>query len=152
PAEPAEPEPEIPPVEPPEPIDLDAADRDALAAAVDVRDIYIAYLIRKLRAAEARKQMPGRWSDLESVPDELRQRLEELEKQLNQKLRMAEVELSLERARLGREANKIRQKDEQIERQIKRQGFRDADSSEDHPDKDKGGRWLRMLGMGREEE
>jgi hypothetical protein len=99
---PPEPQDEPPPADPPEPLDVAAADIDQLRDAVEKRDSYITWLIHRFRAAELRRQIPGDWSELQDVPDEMRRHLEELEGRLQEMLRLAEVELSLERARLGR--------------------------------------------------
>lgn len=130
----AQPPPEIPAVEPPEPIDVDNAGLDELREAVDRRDSYIGYLIRKLRAAETASRPAGSWSDLEGVPEEAAERLHQYEKQLQELLRTAEVETSLERARLGREANRLALLEQMLEKRMQRLGISDADG--DSPDDD----------------
>jgi hypothetical protein len=145
---------EIPAADPPAAVDFDAATPDDLRAAVDERDSYIAYLIRRLRAAEATQKLAGSWSDLDGVPDELRGRLEEHEQKLQESLRLAEVETSVERARLGREAMRLEHLGNQIRKQAVQLGLSDDDSSEseepgDEADQEtakKNGRWFRLFG------
>lgn len=121
----AKPAPEIPAVDPPEPIDVHAADVDALREAVDKRDSYIAFLVRKLRAAELAGRPSGSWHELENVPDELAERLKSYEKQLQELLRTAEVETSLERARLGRESNRLALLEQMLNKRMERLGLAD---------------------------
>lgn len=145
---------EIPAVDPPVPVDFDAATPDDLRAAVDVRDSYIAYLIRRLRAAESSQKLAGSWSELEGVPDELRGRLEEHERHLQESLRLAEVETSLERARLGREAMRLEHLSHQLRKKAVQLGVADDEADEaaeteleaDQETTKKNGRWFRMFG------
>ena len=108
-------EPEIPEVDPPEAIDLESAEPDELRVAIDERDGYITYLLQRMRTREVALWPSGEWKDLEGVPEELSERLTQYEKQLEEMLRLAEVETSLERARLGREAAKLEQERQQIQ-------------------------------------
>jgi len=117
---------DIPPVKPPEDIDRDDADRNELLRALDQRDAYITYLIRRLRAAEAAPRLADHLSDAEHVPQELVESLKSYEHQLEETLRMAEVETSLERARLGREAAQLELQKQQLEREMKRLGMSSA--------------------------
>jgi hypothetical protein len=146
-------------VDPPVPVDFDTADAAALRQEVERRDEYIAYLIRKLRFSESRKGLSGDWKALEGVPDELRARLIDYERRLDEALRQAEVELSLERARLGREAARVRLLEHQVTTERKRYEIVADGESRPRPnvraeadDDPKSSRWLRMLGLGRGEE
>lgn len=130
---------EIPAVDPPEEIDLESADEEALREAVHQRDSYITYLLRRLRAKEVAAWPAGEWKDLEGVPGELAVRLEEYEKQLEELLRLAEVETSLERARLGREAAKLELERQQIQSvmshlQLSEECEDDVDDADDEGD------------------
>jgi hypothetical protein len=92
--------------------------------------------------------VPNSWVGLENLPDQLRDRLEALEKRLQETLRLAEVELSLQRAKLAREEVRIRVIDEQLQKDLKR-ARQDANSSADSDsskDEQSGSRWKRMLG------
>jgi hypothetical protein len=158
------PEPEA--IDPPEAIDLETSDLDLLCLAVEERDTYIGYLISKLKASESRSGLKVDWEALNDAPEELQNRLQGLEERLEELLRQAEVELALERARLGREANRQDQLELQIKREMKKLGMSheddanpesdqadqtfdrqsmDADEMEDE-DESQGNRWLRMLG------
>lgn len=106
---------QIPSVEPPEPVDFETADEQALRDAVDQRDSFIVYLLKRLRTHETVARPNGDWRALEDKPGELAVRLEEYEKQLEEMLRLAEVETSLERARLGREAADLEVQRHQIQ-------------------------------------
>ena len=143
---------EISAVDPPATIDLETADVETLRDAVDQRNSYIAYLVRKLRVAESATRPAGNWHDLESVPDELRSRLEELETSLQESLRKAEVETSLERARLGREAARLESVSNQLRKQAVQLGLDDSEDGENRNENrneetdTKNSRWFRMFG------
>jgi hypothetical protein len=144
---------EVPAVDPPDAVDFATATLDDLRGAVDERDSYIAYLIRRLRAAESVTRPAGNWSNLESVPDEFRSRLEEHERRLQESLRLAEVETSLERARLAREAMRLEHLGDQLRKKALQLGVADDDPANQEPDYDgdpesakKNGRWFRLFG------
>lgn len=145
-------------VPPPESIDPATADPDALRAAVERRDEYITYLTRKLRLANGRSIQLPNWEALAEAPEELTARLKDLEAQLDENLRLAEVELSLERARLAREAARLRLQQDQLDKELKRLKPDRPQSAAAGPapggddDNPAGRRWLRMLGMGKGEE
>jgi hypothetical protein len=142
--------------EAPQPIDLNKATIEELRAAVDVRDAYIAGMARKLRVVASRRVVMPNWEPLNNAPEDLRAALQELERRLDETLRVTEVELSLERARLGREEVRLRILEEQLQKEAKRRGSplgseelgRKLKSAED-PENAKSQRWLRMLGMGK---
>jgi len=139
---------EIDPVDPPAEIELDSADADTLRQAVEERDSYILHLIQRLKAAESNRFPPVNWEALENAPEELKTRLQDLEAQLDRSLRMAEVEQSLERARLGREAIRIDQLEQHLEKEKKRLNLGGAsdDGNDESDDTSKGSRWMRLLG------
>jgi HPt (histidine-containing phosphotransfer) domain-containing protein len=135
--------------DPPEPVDAKEATREELVHACEVRDAYVVYLLQRLRQIESMGHVPNSWAGLENLPDQLRDRLEALEKRLEETLRLAEVELSLQRAKLAREEVRIRVIDEQLQKDLKR--ARDDASSSSESDGGKGetsgsSRWKRMLG------
>lgn len=150
---------DIPLGEAPQPIDLDQASIEELRKAVDIRDVYIVAMARKLRVVGSRRVIMPNWEALNNAPDDLRAGIEELDKRLQESLRIAEVELSLERARLGREEMRLRILEEQLQKESKRRGGplaseelgKKLKSAED-PEQAKSQRWLRMLGMGKEGE
>ncbi len=67
------------PLSPPVAIDVDDASREDLQYAVLARDEFIAELLRRLRLVEGRTRPSDGWKTFESVPAELRERLESLE-------------------------------------------------------------------------
>ena len=146
-------------VKPPESVDFESANPEQLQEAIESRDTYLEYLIRKLRAAELSPKFLRGWQELEGVEEAVKERLEQLEETLNDNLVRAEIELSLERARLGRESIRIEQLELQIEKKMKRMGLTtedvgDSSQSNDEPELDstKGRSWLKMLGMAKDEE
>jgi hypothetical protein len=142
---------DTPLADPPALIDVANASAEDLRQAVEERDSYILYVLQRLRNAESRHYVPNNWAMLESMPAELRGRLEVLEKQLQQTLRTAEIELSLQRAKLGREETRIRHLDEQVQKDLKRSGINPADLQSDcDRDKSQSNRWMRMLGRRKE--
>ena len=142
------------PLNAPAAIDVDEASREDLQYAVLARDEFIAELLRRLRSVEGRTRPTDGWKALESVPAELRTRLESLERRLDQAARMSEVELSIERAKLGREAARLKQLEEQTQKAAERVGLALADAERAEKEDDEtettqqhaDGRWLRMLG------
>lgn len=133
--------------EAPEPVDRENATREELVAACETRDAYVVYLLQRLRRIESMGHIPNSWAGLENLPDQVRERLEALEKRLEETLRLAEVELSLQRAKLAREEVRIRVIDEQLQKDIKK-ARQDAGSSDGEGGKEdqSGSRWKRMLG------
>lgn len=153
-AEAVEPSEEIAEVDPPAPVDFTTADTETLQKAVEERDEYITYLLKRLRSGQGSATPAIDWEAISNAPDELQSRLKELEGQLEEKLRIAEVELSLERARLGREEAKLRHLNEQVQKNLKRLGSTPGDGGGARSDSFAGDddrkerRWLRMLGLG----
>lgn len=113
---------EIPPLPPlPTPIET-TTDAVALEEAVTERDVYIRYLIGRLRAAESARYAPLDWQQLAAAPDELTESLRQLQKQLRDHLKQAEVAVALERASLARERSKLFQVKQLLEGEVKRIG------------------------------
>jgi hypothetical protein len=140
---------DLPPLQnPPEPVDARNATREDVAQACETRDAYVVYLLQRLRQIESMGHVPNSWAGLENLPDQLRARLEALEKRLQETLRLAEVELSLQRAKLAREEVRIRLIDEQLQKDLKRarQDANSAAESDGGKDEASGSRWKRMLG------
>ena len=79
-------------------------------------------LIRRLVSQDQSTRIPD-WERLNQAPAELREALEDLRRQLQQKLRIAEVDLSLQRARLAREDAKLQVKAELVARQMRQMGL-----------------------------
>jgi hypothetical protein len=143
---------ELPPLaDAPEPVDAQNATREELAQACETRDTYVVYLLQRLRRIESLGHVPNSWAGLENLPDQLHARLESLEKRLEETLRLAEVELSLQRAKMAREEVRIRVIDEQLQKDLKRARLESGAASDADAGKDEqaGSRWKRMLGGGR---
>ena len=122
-----------------------------IEAAVDQRDAYITYLLRRLRT-QATVQTPPDWVALEHAPEELCSKLTALQQQLEEHLRHAEVEMSIERARIGREQSHLRQQQELIEKQMRRLGLKTVDEQQTAPIEPIAAndrRWVRFLGLPR---
>lgn len=133
-------------LEPPLPVDLESADRGALCAAVEERDVFISHLIRRLCSGPAGHYQAIDWTALAGAPDDLRERLQELEARLQELLRMEECDLSLERARLARERARL----EQLRRDVERDTRDDLAHESATSDSDRNERrWLRVFGFGR---
>ncbi|MEM1062204.1 MAG: hypothetical protein AAGJ97_07745, partial [Planctomycetota bacterium] len=126
------------PIEPPAPFDAEQADADLLRAAVEERDAFISELLGRYRKLIQAGRPIDRWADLAAVPAGLTDRLKGLELRLTQALRATEVELSLERAKLGREWARIRQAEPVAPS--------DADDADDQDGDRTEKRWSRILG------
>lgn len=110
----------------PEPVDFDSAKREDLEQAIEVRDAFIGLLARRLRSEQQRTRQAINWEALNNAPDELRERLQALEADLVDRLRVAEVELSLERARLSRVQSRIGEMQQQVEMRLRAKRAQDA--------------------------
>lgn len=130
-------------VEAPAPIDLSTASDGDMRRAIEARDAYVTFLIQKLRITELRCDRFAGWSKLESLPEELHAELTQLQKSLQDHLRLAEVELAVERARIGREAARL----EQVEAQFRKQMEQMEESSDNKADPEGAvsRRWLKFL-------
>lgn len=142
---------EIGSLELPEAIDIATADAEQMQQAIESRDAHIAQLMRLLKSARAKADALPDWNSLNNAPEELRERLELLEGRWKEKQRFAEVDISLERARLARVENRLEQKEEYIRKAMKRAGLSDDDlDGEDpgtpsHDPQEKENRWMRFL-------
>ncbi len=105
---------------PPVAIDVDAASIDELREAVSTRDAYISTLIAELRMAHTLPSLPNDLLNSELGPSELLASLIELETRLKIGVQRENLDLSLERARMGRERVRLDQVKAQLEGQIKR--------------------------------
>ena len=139
--------------EPPLPVDFNNADHQQLCDAIRDRDEFISLLLRRLSSPDANTEFPD-WEQLNSVPEDLHRELLSLRDRLQDKLRVAEVDLSLQRARLAREEAKLSIKAEQVVRQMKQLGLSPDDSiSQAGPSRPlnegsnatQGRRWLQFL-------
>lgn len=142
--------------DPPLPVDADETDVTVLQSAIAARDEYIGFLIRRLRNATSATHLPAHWEEWEASPEELCRQVEELQAELTDTLRLSELEHSLERARLGREEARIRQMEENVRKTLRQLGLDpDLDNTaeiEFERDAGTGNRWLRMLGISRDDD
>jgi hypothetical protein len=138
------------PLDPPTAVDLNDADRETLVAAVEDRDVFISHLIRRLRSGPTGRYEAIDWSAMAAAPDDMRERLQELEARLQELLRMEECDLSLERARLARERARLEQLRRDVERdtRVEAAGLNGAGDDTTHSER----RWLRAFGFGRKED
>ena len=137
--------------EPPPYVDVDQAAIEELREAVQLRDDYISMLTRRVVAQDESTRLPD-WEMLNHVPSELRYELEKLRQQLQQKLRIAEIDLSLQRARLAREDAKLQTKADHVARQMRQMGMAAEDASQAQAasqsrvtEGQQGRRWLQFL-------
>ncbi|MGC1274157.1 MAG: hypothetical protein WBC44_10660 [Planctomycetaceae bacterium] len=141
------------PLQAPALIELESASRDELCDAVRERDEFIIELSKRYRAVEGRTRPGDGWKAFDGLPDELRARVESLERRLEQMLRLGEVELSLERAKLCREAARLRQMEAGASKTTERfvaAGHDHVADDEQSPGSSREGRWLRVLGIARD--
>ena len=133
-------------------IDVDVADQATFIEAIRSRDEFISILLRRLSSPDANTELPD-WSTLNSVPEDLHQELIGLRNRLQEKLRVAEVDLSLQRAKLAREEAKLAIKAEQVMRHARQVGLSPDDSLsalqpapvKEGPNTTQGRRWLQFL-------
>ncbi len=148
---------EADPTEAPPSIDIAQASMEELQQAVELRDEYVAHLLRQLRIVHAKRTPSVDWESLQNAPENMEAALKDVQKRLDEQLRIAEVELSLERARLGREQSRLNHLSAQVEKNMRRFGMQsgdDVDQGEgtDGADPSKGHRWLTMLGLSGDDE
>ncbi len=141
----------------PEKVDFDSATKEELCDAIISRDEYIKTVVDHLSAARKQFgiQSPDNWEDLQECPQELIEKVQQLEQQLEDQLRLGEVSLSLERARLSREETQLNLAKIQIQKELRKQGIdpQTIPGLESNPesaetpaeDKTKGTKWLNML-------
>lgn len=132
-------EPEVP-----LPFNIEDCQQQEFETAINQRDAYISWLIRRLRAREISGGPPN-WAALEHAPAELVDELRSLQVRLEEHLRLAEVELSLERARCARDLAKVRQQQEVL-RDRPNSAQKDDPTPAVHNTKSAERRWRRFLG------
>lgn len=129
----------------------DCHDQNAWQQAVDSRENYMISLIRTLRVVESRRRGAPDWDAFTEAPEPLRDEVAQYANELHQTLRNAEVELSIERARISRQESVIAQQRREIDKALKKQGLNESKSKEEASDSQQG-RWLKFLGRGNESE
>ncbi|MCA9073998.1 MAG: hypothetical protein KDA93_03115 [Planctomycetaceae bacterium] len=138
----------------PDPVDFTIAGKSDLISAVEARDEYIGYLTRRLRSEEQRTRPTIDWATLNNAPEDLKKILNDLEADLMERLRIAEVDLSLERAKLARIRANVEATQRKVEQQIQSRGNGrakpPANSADTPPPTDEKSpkKWLNSLGLG----
>ncbi len=132
----------------PAPMEGDSGDRTVWQEAVDSREKYIISLIRALRVVESRRRGSPDWESFTLAPAALREQVAQLAAELQQSLRNAEVELSIERARLSRQESLIAQQRRELDKAHKKQGYPPKSASAGSAPDPTQGRWLKFLGKG----
>lgn len=134
----------------PDPIDFDTATVATLRQACADRDTYIVQITRWVRTRRT-VSIPENWEEID-VPDDLRPKVERLAARLEEQVRLAEVEMSLERARLSREKSQLQADRATMDRHMKRLGITSLDELEDIAVSSSSSgdrRWMRFLGVNR---
>ncbi len=124
------------------------ASQDQLIQAIRDRDEYISLLIKRVREAET-AVIPVHWEQINNAPAELIEKLQVLHHELEHNLGLAEVEISIERARLSRTESMLQNREEQIRKKEKQMGL-NLDRSEEKIEKnelddEQKKRWLGFL-------
>lgn len=132
----------------PAPVNFEELTLEDAKQAIRDRDQLIQQLREPLLLLKAAGQLPQDLQSFEHLPAALRQRLEEFEAQWQARFRQAELEMSLERARLAREQSQTRQQQELLTKQIKQTGSaqREQDEVGDGEDGSSRRRWFRFMG------
>ncbi len=139
--------------EPPPAIDFDIANQQQLCDAIRDRDEFIAVLLRRLSSPDSNTEFPD-WEKLNLVPENLHRELLGLRDRLQDKLRVAEVDLSIQRAKLAREEGRLAVKTEQLARQMRQLGLTPDEPSttvsssrpvSESSNTTQGRRWLQFL-------
>jgi len=130
-------------------IDYEQASQDQLIQAISERDQYISLLIKRVREAET-AVIPVNWEQLNNAPEELLEKLQSLHHDLEHNLGMAEVEISIERARLSRTESMLQNREAQIRKKEKQLGLNLERSEElvieeDELDDERKKSWLGFL-------
>ena len=135
----------------PAPLDIESASIETLRKACADRDTYIVQMTRWVRTHNS-VSVPENWEELQGVPDELRRQVELLSSRLEEQVRLAEVEMSLERARLSREKSQVQADRAIMDKHLKRLGISSLDELEDiavSSSSTGDRRWMRFLGVNR---
>lgn len=106
----------------PRAVDFVHADIEAMKKAIIERDDYIIQINRLFRTHHS-ISLPQDWAALANVPGEMQIRVETLLQHLDVQVRLGEVEMSLDRARLARERSQVENDRETIDKHMKRLGL-----------------------------
>ncbi len=132
---------------PPVVIDVDTASIEELREAVATRDAYISTLITELRQVHTWPALPNDLLNSGLGPEDLLASLVELEQRLTTGVQRENLELALERARMGRERARMNQVKAQLEEHIKHMAAPTVKKQEPEPE-EAGGKnmsWLKRV-------
>ncbi len=140
----------------PDPVDVDAVEDAALREALIARDELIRQLASRLRNVTGPKETLSteQLRDMAAeCPEELRRRVENSLDCLDEQLRLTEMELSLERARLSRQAVQLETSQALLRHTARQMGLSlEEDGTLQRPSESdttgSGRRWIRVLGFG----
>jgi hypothetical protein len=134
----------------PAPVDFENITLEEARAAIRERDTVIGQLREPLLLLQASAQLPADLPTLEHLPAPLRDRIADLETQWQAKFRQVELDVSLERARLAREQAAVRQQQEALQKQFRKEGPAGkgpaADDSKGEEGSSSKRRWFRFMG------
>lgn len=124
-------------------VDFETLTLESAIPALRERDELLVRLRELALCHQARDQFPGEIHGLDSLPLPLRERLQTLEAEWQAKFRQAEMDLSIERARLSRTEATLRQKLDQMSKDQRQptEGVGKPDAAATTSK-----RWLRFLG------
>lgn len=142
----------------PDPFDCSTIEDDALRAVFIEREDILRLM--SLHLLQRRQPAPVMSTEqlrelADTLPDELRERVEQALSRLDEQHRLTELELSLERARMARQKISLEETAHRLENMARQMGFviRDDGNIEGVPDQQdpstSGRRWTKVLGFGR---
>lgn len=140
--------PDLPPA-----VDWENLSPEEARKAICARDETINQLREPLLLLQAAGRLPADLKSLDGVPEALRQCVEQLETAWQAKFRQAELDLSLERARMSRAEASMRQQLDQHRSENPASADQDARGPSKHErskEDDHERRWFRFLGNGKE--
>lgn len=128
-------------------VDFEGLTLDDARQAIRERDQVILRLREPLLIMQTAGQITEGLPSLDQAPEPLRSKLAEIEKQWQAKFRQAELDLSLERARLAREQLAVRQQQELIQKELRRLGLNGEKPGETSQNRDDPSRrrWFRFM-------
>ncbi len=132
----------------PKAVDFHSAKLEELQTAIVERDAYIIQLNRLFRTRNS-LSLPTDWATLADVPAQMQLRVESLIEHLDVQVRLGEVEMSLERARLARERSQIQSEREHLDKHLRRLGLNniaELDNISEATGSSGDRRWMRFLG------
>lgn len=136
------------PLRPPEILNLTEADEVSLRRCVEQQDEYIDYLSARLQWV-AEKKTAVDWEELAKSPEKIQRQLEHTVAKIQQSKHLAEFELALQRTRLKRKERDLKLLSGELEVQMQNVDWGKGPAPQEEPAK--GQRWLRMLGVNKNE-